>query len=106
MALAVSPAIVIVVPLELVSIPAPPKIPKSALPEVSLAIFSSSVTIVTPVISPAVKAAFKVDTVVASKASILLKVAVPEESVSIFVPSIEIPELFLKSNPPSCILNI
>ena len=51
--LAVSPVIVIVVLLELVSIPAPPAIVKSTLPAVSLTVFSSSVAIVTPVISPA-----------------------------------------------------
>ena len=43
---------------------------------------------VTPVISPAVKAALKVAIVVASKASILLNVAVPPLSEIISVPAI------------------
>ena len=43
--------------------------------------------------------------VVASKASILLRVAVPEESVRISVPLIEIPKPVLKSMPPSSISN-
>ena len=61
---------------------------------------------VIPVISPAVKAAFKVDMVVASKASMLDKVAVPEESVKISVPSIEIPALLTRSIPPSSIVTL
>jgi len=42
-----------------------------------------------------------VDSVVASKASILLKVAVPEESVRMSVPSIAIPIPVCKSIPAS-----
>jgi len=47
-----SPAIIILVPDTLVSIPSPPDTPKSAEPAVSEATFSSSAINVTPVISP------------------------------------------------------
>ena len=53
-----------------------------------------------------VKAASNVATVVASIASILLSVAVPEESVRISVPLMEIPMLASKSIPPSSISSI
>ena len=47
-----SPAIVIVVPVELVSIPSPPVIVKAADPAVSDTVVESSVVNATPVISP------------------------------------------------------